>query len=52
MCLIISYSEWPEPLLPLLFNFPLGYAIRKGLENQVGRKLDGKNLLLVYWEIM
>jgi hypothetical protein len=33
---------------PLLFNFTLGYAIRRVLENQVGMKLNVKHQLLVY----
>jgi hypothetical protein len=33
--------------LPLLFNFALGYTIRKVQENQVGMKLEGATLLLV-----
>jgi hypothetical protein len=34
--------------LPLLFNFALGYAIRKVLGNQVGLKLYRTNQLLAY----
>jgi hypothetical protein len=33
--------------LPLLFNFALGYTIRKVQENQAGMKLDGANPFLV-----
>jgi hypothetical protein len=35
-------------LLPLLFTFPLEYAIRKVWKNQVGLKLDGTHQLLAH----
>jgi hypothetical protein len=38
--------------LPLLFNFALGYVIRKVQENQVGLKLNGTYRVLVYVDDM
>jgi hypothetical protein len=37
-----------DALLPLPYNFSLEYAIRKGLQNQVGLEFSGTHPLLVY----
>jgi len=37
-----------DDLSPLLFNFPVQYAIRKVQVNQNGLKLNGAHLLLAY----
>jgi hypothetical protein len=40
-----------DALTPLLFNFPLEYAIRKFKENQAGLKLNGTHQPLVYADV-
>jgi hypothetical protein len=37
-----------DALSPLLFNFPLGYAIRKIQENHIGLKLNRTQQLFIY----
>jgi hypothetical protein len=46
----LSYSNGlkQDALLPLLFNFTLGYAIRRVQESQVGLKFNWTHQLLVY----
>ena len=40
-----------DALSPLLFNFALGYAIRRVQVNQDGLKLDGPNQLKIYVDV-
>jgi hypothetical protein len=42
-------KQW-DALLPFLFNFALGYAIRRAKRNQVCLKLSGTHQLLVHSE--
>jgi hypothetical protein len=45
---IQNYLKQGDALSPMLLNFALEYGIRKVQENQVGLKLSGTHLLLVY----